>query len=376
MAESPARPIRVLQLIGGCRVGGLEKVALNLVSRLRDEHEFRVVAYDDAEGPMAARFAAAGSPVTLLRRRSGVDLLYPFRLAGLLRREKIDVVHAHNRTAFFYGGLAAILAGGKPVVFTAHDRTFPQVPSKPVQRFLGKRTRYAVAVSDLGRRDLLSVDGFEPERVVVVRNGVDAQELASRPERDEARRAIGLPADAEVVGTIARLHPEKNLTLAIRAFASVLRERPRAMLVIAGDGPDRANLESAARAAGLGDRAVFLGNRDDVARVLAALDVFVLSSDREGLPLAVLEAMGAERPVVATDVGAVSEVVRDGENGWLVPAGDERAFEAALSRTLSDPSRAEAMGRRGGEIFRSAYTLERMASGYGRVYREAMEGVV
>ncbi|MCG3133155.1 MAG: N-acetyl-alpha-D-glucosaminyl L-malate synthase [Planctomycetes bacterium] len=376
MPETSARPIRVLQLIGGCAVGGLEKVALNLVTRLSGDHEFRVVAFDETDGPMAARFAAAGAPVTLLRRRRGVDLLYPFRLARFIRREKIDVVHAHNRTAFFYGGLAAALAGGKPLVFTAHDRTFPQVPSKPVQRFLGRRTRYAVAVSELGRRDLLSVDGFEPERVVIVRNGVDAEELRGRPLRDEARRALGLPEDAEVVGTIARLHPEKNLAMLVRAFAAVLRERPRALLVIAGDGPDRAALDDAARAAGLGPRAVFLGRRDDVGRVLAAMDVFVLTSDREGLPLAVLEAMGAERPVVATDVGAVGEVVRDGENGWLVPAGDERAVAAALSRTLSDPRRAEAMGRRGGEIFRSAYTLERMASGYGRVYKEAMEGVV
>lgn len=375
MSDPAPRKIRVLQLLAGCKVGGLEKVVLSLVSRLHRDFDFRVVVYDDSEGPLRESFAAYGTPVHHLARRPGVDLVYPFRLARVLRREKIDVVHAHNGTALFYGGLAAILAGGKRLVFTAHDRSVPQVPSRPVQWLLGRATTYAVAVSDLGRQDLLSVDSFHPERVVVVHNGADEADFAGRVTRDHARRALGLPEDAEIVGTVARLHPEKNVALLVRAFARVATERPAAFLVIAGDGPERAECERIAAERGVSDRCRFLGMRRDVAAVLTALDVFALSSEREGLPLAVLEAMGAELPVVSTEVGAVREVIADGESGWIVPPGSESALSEALVRVLRDPDRARAMGRRGGEIFRSAFTLERMASAYGRVYREAMEGV-
>lgn len=367
------RRIRVLHLIGCCQVGGLERVALSLVSRLRAEFDFRVVAFDDATGPLRESFESEGAPVTFLRRSPGVDLAYPFRLARYMRREGIDVVHCHNGTALFYGVMAAILAPGRRVVFTAHDRSVPQVRVRPIQKLLGRRTSWAVAVSDLGRRDLLSVDGFREERVVVVHNGASAGE-AETPAG--ARAALGLPAGAEVVGTVARLQAEKNVPLLIRAFARVAARRPSAWLVIAGDGGDRARCEDAARESGCPERIRILGTRRDVARILSATDVFALSSDREGLPLAVLEAMGAERPIVSTDAGAIREVVSDGVNGRIVAPRDEAAFASALEELLSDPVRAREMGRKGRETYLRGFTLERMADRYGRVYREAMEGVL
>lgn len=370
-----ARPIRVLQFLAGCRVGGLERVALSLVRRLAGRFDFRVVVFDDGDGPLRGSFDAAGVPVTLLRRRPGVDLTYPIRLARFVRREGIDVIHAHNGTALFYGALASILAGGRKVVFTAHDRTVPQVRLRPLQKLLGLRTTRAVAVSNLGRHDLLSVGSFDPERVVVVHNGADAGDGGGgRSARAEARAELGIPPDAEVVGTAARLHPEKNVPLLVRAFGRVAARRPRALLVVAGDGPDRTICEAAARAAGVEQSVRLLGMRDDVPRILAALDVFALSSDSEGLPLAVLEAMGASRPVVATDVGAIREVVEEGATGRIVTPGDEAGLAAAIEDLLGDPERAAAFGAEGRRVFLAGFTVDRMASEYGRVYREAMEG--
>ena len=373
-AACPDRPIRVMQLIAGCQVGGLEMVALRLVSRLRREFEFRVVCYD-AEGPLKSRYEEIGVDVVFEQRRMGIDLRYPFRLARHIRSGGIDVLHAHNNTALFYGVLAAVLCGGRRVVFTAHDRALPRLPARVLQRLLALLTTRAVAVSEAGRRNLLDFDGFFPERVTVVHNGADESQFANLPERLAARRALDVPEDAEVAGTVARMHPEKNLPLLVRAFARVAASRPRAMLLLAGDGPVRPECVRIAEDTGVRERVRFLGTRSDVARILAALDVFVLSSDTEGLPVAVVEAMAAERPVVATDVGAVAELVHENDNGHLVPAGDETALAAAIERVLADPETARRMGERGREIFRDGFTLERMAMAYGRVYREAVEGV-
>lgn len=369
------RPIRVLQLLAGCQVGGLEMMALNLVRSLNREFEFTVVCYD-AEGPLKERYEAAGVSVRLLRRRPGIDLRYPLRLARAIRRADCDVLHAHNNTALFYGALGAVASGGRRVVFTAHDRDLPRLPARVLQRMLGKVTTRAVAVSEAGRDNLLDFDGFEEKRVTVVRNGADASAFRKLPERAASRRALGLPPDAEVIGTVARMHPEKNLPLLIQAFARVARRRERAVLVIAGDGPERPRCEGVALGAGISDRVHFLGTRSDVTRVLAALDVFVLSSDTEGLPMAVIEAMAAELPVVATDVGAVRELVREGVNGHLAPRGSDEALAARVLDLLENADVARAMGVRGAEIFRAEYTLERMAAGYGRVYREAVGGRV
>lgn len=235
---------------------------------------------------------------------------------------------------------------------------------------------FGFIVRKLGRKDLLSVDAFAPERVVVVHNGADEAELRDRPTKESARETLGLPHDAEIVGTVALLHPEKNVKMLVRAFARIAARRPRAMLVVAGDGPEFVDCLALARQLGVQDRVRFLGIRRDVSVVLAALDAFALASDREGLPLAVLEAMGAEQPVATTDAGAIREAVDAGVNGFVVPVGDEAALAESIERLLGDPAASGAMGRRGGEMFRSDFTLERMASSYGRVYREAMEGAL
>ena len=367
------KPIRVLQLLGGLKVGGLEMVTASLVERLREEFDFRVVCYDE-EGPLKDRFTDVGVRVELVPRKMGVDLKYPFKLARVLRREGIDVIHAHNNTALFYGVLAAILSGGRRVVFTAHDRAVPKCPTRLLQRLLGKATSAAVAVSEAGKQRLLAMDGFDPHRVLVVRNGADERAFATPLDPADCREKLGVPLDAEVIGTVARLYVEKNIPMMVRAFGRLAAQRPKARLVIAGDGPERALCEDTARSLGVLDRVHFLGTRLDVTLVLGALDVFALSSNTEGLPIAVLEAMASELPVVATDVGALSEVVRAGETGWLVPSGDDVALADKLNKVLSDLPAARELGRTGGIVFREGFTLERMASAYGRVYREAAEG--
>ena len=365
-----ARRVRVVHLLSGCRMGGLERVALEIVERLRAVFEFRLVTFDDPQGPLRAGFDAAGVPVTFLRRRPGVDLAYPVRLARWLRRENVDLIHAHNGTALFYGALAARLARRPRLVFTAHDHTVPQVRSRPLQHLLGRTTACAVAVSELGRRELLGVTGFDPDRVIVVHNGVhngvhNSLHAGARPERSAARVALGVPTDAEVAGTVARLHPEKNVPGLVRAFSLLAAARPRAHLLIAGDGPVRAARRALAEDAGLQSRVHLLGERSDVGRILAALDVFVLASEREGLPLAVLEAMGAGLPVVATD----------GVTGRLVRPGDAEALASSVADLLSDADRARELGRRGREVFLAGFTADRMAAAYGRVYRDVLEGV-
>ncbi|MBN2492760.1 MAG: glycosyltransferase [Planctomycetes bacterium] len=362
----------VCALLPTLEVGGLEWMAVRLALAMRQHFRAAVVCYDGG-GPLAALLAEARVPVYVLRRRPGVDPQYPFRLARLLGRIEADLVHAHNDTALFYGGLAAFLAG-RALVYTEHDRHFPGRAGVRLANFaLAASARRVVAVSEEIRRQLLRHERIGGARVRVVPNGVDLD----RPDPAAVQRLRaewGVAGDALAVGVVAGLKPVKNHALLIDAAADLVARHPGLVLVFAGDGPLRADLEAHARGAGLGNRLRLLGFRSDLARIYAALDVVVLPSHSEGMPLAALEAMAAARPVVASEVGGLPEVVVDGETGLLFPPGDRRALVEALGALLADPGRRRRLGLNGRRRYEERFTLARMADAYAAVYRAALEG--
>ena len=365
-----ARPL-VCYLVPTLEVGGLEWMVVRLALAVRERFRAAVVCYDGS-GPLEASLAEDGVPVHVLRRRPGVDPRYPFRLARLFGRIGADLVHAHNDTALFYGGLAAFLAG-RALVYTEHDREFPGRPAVRFANFvLAASARSVVAVSEELRQSLLVHERIGGARVCVVPNGIDL-EAAAPGDVEQVRREWALPAGAVAVGVVAGLKPVKNHALLIEAAAELAPRHPELFLVFAGDGPLRAELEARAVRAGLGERTRFLGYRSDLARIHAGLDVVALPSHSEGLPLAVLEAMAAARPVVASRVGGLPEAVEHGVTGLLVAPGDRRALVEALEAMLLDPGRRRALGRDARRRYEERFTLHRMAEAYAAVYRSALE---
>jgi glycosyltransferase involved in cell wall biosynthesis len=359
------RPIRILQLLQGLAIGGIERMVLDLVFNLPDGYETAFCTFD-REGALASGVRERGHAIHFRPRRGALDLRFVLWLARLLQRESIDIVHAHNATAFFYGASATSLVPRTRFLYTEHDRAFPTPQrERRLHALLSRRTDAVVTVSDTLRDNLIHWECFPASRVHVVKNGVQLP----RPDRDRAamRRDLGL-GDRPTAGIVARLAPVKNHELLLRAWKRVVEAVPDAVLLVVGNGSTEPRCRQVAAELGLDDSVRFLGFRLDIADLLQAMDVFVLSSRSEGLSLTLLEAEAAGLPIVATRVGGNPEVVRDGESGFLVPC-EAAPLASALARLLQNPDLRARLGARGRALYEDGFTLPAMVSGYERLYR-------
>jgi len=367
-------PYRVLWLIKGLGRGGAEMLlpaALPWLDRTGFEyHAGFFLPWKDALVP---ELETGGVPVTCFRVSRHGDPRAVKRLATHIRRQGIDLVHAHLP----YTGVAARLAGkltGVPVVYTEHN-LWPRLD--PAMRLLNRWTfgwnDFAIAVS----QDVAaSMRGVDPARLAVIDNGVDCARLAATPDETVAvREELGLEATDFVIGKVANLGPKKNHENLLHAFARFRRDCPRARLVLVGQPCGReAALAQLAADLGVRERVVFAGARADVPRLVRAWDAFVISSNFEGLPVALLEAMALRRPVVATAVGGIPGLIRDGVEGLLVPPRDPERLAAALGRLYADAALRRRLGEAAWERVRSNYGIERMVARVEAIYRRVLAG--
>jgi glycosyltransferase involved in cell wall biosynthesis len=349
----------VVRIITRLMVGGPAIHALQLTARL-DHQRFAPLLVAGAttadEGdmlPLAAQLGVRPLFVPELGRvvRPGQDLVALARLVRLLRRLRPAIVHTHLAKAGALGRLAARLAGVPIVIHTYHGHVFHGYfsPARTravlsAEQFLAGLSTRLVTVGEQQRREIAGY-GFDPCKLVAIPLGLDLAPFLAAAPRDTIRPALGLPPHAPLIGIVARLVPIKAHETFLAAAALLRARRPDARFLIVGDGERRAALEAHAAALGLADSASFLGWRRDLPAVYAALDVVCLTSLNEGSPVALIEAMAAARPVVATAVGGVPEVVADGASGLLVPPRDPAALADAVESLLADPARAAALGR-------------------------------
>ncbi len=356
--------MKVMMLVHGLGVGGAEAMICHVASHLRDRGADVEIGCLGELGRMGEELQAAGADVVVHRRKPGFDASLPLRLARRLRQGRFDVAHAHQRTALVYTLLAGVLAP-TPLVYTEHGLPLEGGSvrkQRAFNRMLGWRLQRITAVSDALKRELVECEGLVAANVEIIPNGVDVDRFAAAalPSRAEARRRIGLPLQARVLGSVGRLEPVKNPRLLLYVIERLCDRVPDLHLVLVGDGAERPGLESMARLLHLEDRVHLLGTRRDVELILPALDVFCLSSRSEGTPLSLLEAMAAGVPTVATFVGGVPEIVRSEQEGLLVAGmppdatrplaassiGYVDAFADAVERLLSDEDlRRHVVGR-------------------------------
>lgn len=345
-----AEPVRILELrsVWGTGGGPEKTILLGAAQADRARYEVTVCYVRDERDPVFGIDQRAGAlPVRYveLREKHSLDPgIWP-RLRALVREHRIDIVHAHE---YKTDALTWLLARVEPVIplSTAHGWTGHSWKERrvyyPADRWLLARYPRVIAVSSQ-IRDVLVAAGARPGRIDVVLNSIDPLKFRRDRARDAAARAsLGLPGEAVVIGAVGRLEPQKNFALLIDVFARLAAGFPAAMLVIAGDGSLRDDLARRAAATGLGDRLRLLGHCDDIQQVHHALDAFVQSSDYEGTPNAVLEAMAFENPIVATAAGGTAEVARDGEHALIVPCGDGDALDRAMRAVLQAPEAARA----------------------------------
>jgi glycosyltransferase involved in cell wall biosynthesis len=280
------------------------------------------------------------------------DLAALASLTRLMVRIRPAIVHTHTSKAGFIGRLAARLARVPAVIHQPHGHVFYAYwgPVRTglylrLERLAARWTDRIVTLTDRGAAEHLARGVGRADRYVTIPSGVPIARLrAEAPSRDEARHALGLPPDAYVIVAVGRLVPVKGFDVLIDALPAVAAAVPELRVALVGDGPERDVLEQRVAALGIADRVQFAGAQRDVARYVAAADVLAAPSRNEGMGRALVEAMALGVPVVASAVGGIPDVVTDGHDGWLVPAGDPAALALALAELGSDPARAAKLG--------------------------------
>ena len=373
--RSPS-PVRVLHLIVTLTVGGAEEHILSLVRNLERERFDPAVCCLGESGPIGREIRDAGVPVFALGRlgKGGFDRKIIPQLTGLMRREKIGLVHSHMYHANFYGRLSSFRAG-IPIVCSVHNTyTHPKFHRRIANWWLGKNTPRILAGSEAIRNDIVIYDRVFPQKILVIPYGVDTEKFDIPLGREEAGRKLGLPEGRFIVGTVGRLEEQKAQIDLVEAVGMLRRQGEQVTLLLVGSGREEERLRDKVRREGLSDNVIFLGTRRDLPELFRAMDVFALPSLWEGLPLALLSAMASGLPVVVTPVGGIPEVVRDGVNGFFVPPGDPLALAATLRRVREDPGAALACGEAAAETVRVEYSTRRNAERIMEVYEEVLRG--
>jgi len=333
-----------MQVVLSLRVGGLERVVLDLVQNASEEFRFIVCCLEEP-----GDWGNEVPHVVTLGKQPGVDWRLFWKIARLARVEKVDVIHTHNSAAHIYGAIGGKLAGIK-VLHTEHGKNLgEEARAFRLNRWAGRFTDLTVAVSEKLGREARDHEGVLANRLALVANGICVERFALR------RRPAG-----RCVGTVGRLVREKNYPLLLRAVAAI----PDTELVFVGDGPLREELEGEA-----GPRVQFLGQRADIAELLAGFDVFALSSSTEGMSIALLEAMAAACPIVVTAVGGNTELIQHEITGLVVPPDDPTAFRAAIERLLTDRVLANRLGAAAREVARQRYSVAAMTQRYEEMWR-------
>ncbi len=364
--------LNVMHLIWALTPGGAERVAADLALMADDRLRLSVACLQTV-GSIGESLRTAGLPLFCLGKRPGCDFRLPFRLARLLRQQHVQILHAHMFSAVFWGKLAALLAGG--IVILQHEHSTHTLESSSrllIDRSLANLSASIITVSgDLGVRFCRA--GYPACRIRVIPNGIDPEHFPPPAEaRAAARQRLGLNAAAPAVVIIGALEPRKGHDLLLQAWERfcALWKGETPILLVVGDGPLRAELEKQAREMSGGARVIFCGERSDVREMLWASDAYVSASRTEGTSLAMLEAMAAGVPIVATAVGGTPEVLAQGEAGILVPPFDAEALAQGLSRCLGDVAASRRRAQTAQARVKAHYSLATARRRIGDLYLE------
>ena len=363
--------MKVLQVTTHMNVGGISKYVLSISKAMKALGvETAVVS---SGGELEGSMAGEG----IKHYRAGLNTKFEFNpkiiaaaltIAGIARREKADIIHAHSRVSQLAAAIASRITG---IAYVTTCHGYFLVRSRKLIDTWGRRV---IAISDAVSEHLSRDLGVGSDRIRVVYSGVDIEKYSrrhSKEERDGLKRSIGLK-DGPIVGTIGRLSPVKGQEFFIRAFAKVVARKKDAQALIVGDGQDENMLKALSRELGIEGSVNFAGTSQDTRAPLSIIDIFVLPSVKEGLGLALLEALAAGKPCVASKIGGIPDIIQDGTNGILTHVGASDQIAAAVLKLLDNPALGMAMGEKGRELVKKRFCLDAMAGNTLRVYEEVV----
>jgi glycosyltransferase involved in cell wall biosynthesis len=355
----------VLHLIESSGPGGAETVLIKLVATL-DQTKYRSVICLLKDGWLHGQLRARGFDTVIIPQPKGLSPGWIPRCVNLARQKEIDLLHAHEFTMNTYGSIVSRLTG-IPIVTTVHGKAYygEKWRRRAAYRFAAKQSKM-VAVSEDIKNFLINRVGIKAQDLTTIHNGIDLNTYTCAHPGDGKNGAGRGP----VIGTVGNLYPVKGQTYLLKALAMVAQSFPDVACLIAGRGQLLGALQAEAAQLALGDRVQFLGFRQDIPELLREIDIFVLPSLSEGLPLSALEAMAAGKPVVATDVGGTGEAVLDGQTGFLVPAEDPQALSDKITYLLKHRDLARCFGEAGRKRVAQFFSLQTMTKRYEALYDE------
>ncbi len=361
----------ILYLSTSSGPGGAERVISNLASSV-DRKKYRPILCLFRSGGIQKRSESRGVPTHVIPTKGMADWRWTKRIKQLLREEQVDLIHAHEFDAIVQGTFAAAMAG-IPLIATVHGKNWfwEKYRRRLAYRWVSRRATM-VAVSQNLKEFVIEKVGISRDRLKVVYNGVDVLPPCENADVIECRKELGLPETDRIVGVVGNLYPVKGHQYLIDSIPSILNTCPNTSFVFAGRGELETALKEQVHWLGLDGRVHFLGLREDIPRILALLDIFVLPSLSEGLSMAILEAMIAGKPVVATHVGGNPELVLHGETGFLVPPRDSRALAASVSTLLLNRQQAIQFGHRAKRRAEGEFSLDTMIRTYQALYDECL----
>lgn len=362
----------VLILLDTLYSAGAENIAVRLAVGVHHSPNYRPILFATRDGgdlEEALRKEEVG--YTLLGRRHTYEVHKFLPVKRVIREDNVSLIHAHKTGSNFWGSIIGRLSG-VPVIAHAHGKVHTR-RSALVNRLIAGLSYRMIAVSDHQRRSLIDEDGISPSKIVTIYNGIDHDQFRTEPAPD-VRRRLGLEPGSYVIGICAALRPEKRHETFLLAAKDVTRQKKNARFLIIGDGARRGMLTQLAAELGISGQCIFTGHVKNVADVLSVLDVGVLSSDREGMPVTLLQYMASAKPVVATRVGGIPEAVEDGASGFLVPAGDHEALASRLVQLGKNGALRSSMGQKGLAIVRDKFSEKLMLSRVMELYAEALAG--
>lgn len=366
-------PLRVLFVIDELDIGGTEQQILEL-SRNIDRSRFEPHVCCFRYGRKAKEIASFGVPVHHEPKRLKADPGLVFRLAGLMRRERFDIVQTYLWTANTWARLAARLAG-VPIVVASERNVdiWEESYKRVIGRWLARSTDRIIANSEAVRTYLLDRGGLDPDKVVTIYNGVNFERFHAPCDPSVRREELGLPADAVLAGVVARVEPAKDHGTLLQAM-SLIRDRvPNLHLVVVGGGSEEERLRRMTRDLGIADRVHFTGFRTDSAEWLQSVDFSVLSSVKEGLSNSVIESMAAGRAIAATEVGGNGEVIVPEETGLLVPARHTTALANAIARLAESRELRQSFGQAGQARVETMFAVPPMVQKTQQLYATLAE---
>jgi glycosyltransferase involved in cell wall biosynthesis len=367
---------KVLHVIYSLYRGGAERVIETQVIGSEGRRFEYLVCSITSGGDMIDRMTNAGGSVFLLGKRRHGDITAVTKLASLICREKTELLHLHNSPGMFWGTLAQIMSGtGVPIVRTEHNPYLPEV-LPPLYRFLyprlSKRAARIICVSERVGQSYAAAFPALASKYVAIPNGVRVEDYEKLPPRAECRAQFKLLPGAKLIGTVGRMVSVKNHKLLIEALFLVRQTVPDVHLAIIGEGNMRDSLAAYAADLGVSEYVSLVRETRKIDYFYGAIDIFCLSSDSEGMPLTLLEALASGVPVVSTEVGGIPEIIEDGTTGRLVPKGSAQFLAKRIVELLQDPSRAAELALNGRRMVRERFSADRAIAATEALYEEVL----